>query len=340
MTYRAKYKKALFILITVFLFTVHYQLYSSGFYFFSSQQSLPEWPLLVDILVTLPALYWLIFKPPLKTLLIKSLILFSAGIFIGSIILPEASKVTWPYLESLRYLLLFGFILIEISLLISLLHIIRVPTSINNNIESSMENFLKKKNLSSTIIELYLLEARVWFYAFFARQRTIHFGEGQHFSYANYNGNASNQQGFIFIILFELPIAHFIIHIAWSATAAYWITGLTIYGLIFMYADYKATLTRPITLTKKELHIRYGVWGNLRIPVNKIESIQKHSLPVKRSKIHLRFCQFGSPNICIILKPNTELQTAFGKSKKSKIYLGVDSPNELLNKVASLVSKI
>lgn len=83
-------------------------------------------------------------------------------------------------------------------------------------------------------------------------------------------------------------------------------------------------------MTQDQLIIRYGVWGNAVIPLSAIESVTSHAQAVKRSNDSLRFCQFGYPNVCIILKPDTFVQTAFGYSMKTKIYLGLDKPYEFI----------
>jgi len=191
--------------------------------------------------------------------------------------------------------------------------------------------------LSPAITELYLLEARVWLYALFSKNKNFEYAGQKYFSYHSHNGNASNQQGFLFIILFELPIVHFILHMAWSPTVAYWVSGLTLYGLVFMYADYKASLMRPISIDNQNLIIRYGVWGNQTIPISYISKVTLNSKPIKRSKQHLRFCQFGAPNICIHIDSCKHLSTPFSSQSKQKIYLGLDNPSEFIDHLRHIV---
>ncbi len=334
-----QYKKPIFLLFLFTLFAAHYVVFNQDNSLISDAQGSAEWPLLIDLLITIPLIYWMLFRPTIKQLFVKSSVLFAFGVLVGSFIIPESLKTLWPYLEYLRFIIIGAIVLIEISLVASLIHIVKQATNQTNNLEQVISNFLKAKRLSSRLIELYLLEARIWLYALFSRRKTFEFEGKQHFSYSNHNGNASNQQGFIFIILFELPIVHLILHFAWSPTAAYWISGLTAYGLIFMYADYKATLIRPLSLSQDELIIRYGVWGNTRLPLSKIESVSSHNKPVKRSKTSIRFCQFGPPNVCILLKPDTKLQTAFGFTCKKKVYLGIDNPQLLIKAINDTINQ-
>lgn len=73
----------------------------------------PEWLLLIDGLIVLPILCFLCVKDK-KEAAIKAAAYSCLIILLGSFILPESSKVAWPYLESLRYFAIAAFILLEI----------------------------------------------------------------------------------------------------------------------------------------------------------------------------------------------------------------------------------
>ena len=67
--------------------------------------------LLIDGLVVLPILcFW--FVKDKKEAAIKAVAYSCLIILLGSFVIPESSKVVWPYLESLRYLAIAAFIIV------------------------------------------------------------------------------------------------------------------------------------------------------------------------------------------------------------------------------------
>ncbi|PAJ75061.1 hypothetical protein CJF42_07070, partial [Pseudoalteromonas sp. NBT06-2] len=148
--------------------------------------------------------------------------------------------------------------------------------------------------------------------------RQQYFTGDSHFTCHKKDGTQSNQLGFILIILFELPIMHLLFHFILSPFAANLTTGLTLLGLAFFLAEYKAISIRPVSITPNSLIIRYGVLNPLEISLANIESIQLSSGFIRRSSNVKRFNLAGNPNV--------EIQLNSGKF----IYLGVDSPSDFI----------
>lgn len=281
----------------------------------------PEWLLLIDGLVILPILcFW--FVKDKKEAAIKAVAYSCLIILLGSFVIPESSKVVWPYLESLRYLAIGAFIFLEISTILTVFFAIKASLTKEQDpdlaISKPIEKFLGKGAISS----LLSFEARVWTYALFSKKirQQIFTGE-RHFSCHKKDGAQSNQLGFILIILFELPIMHLLLHFLWSPFAANLTTGLTLLGLVFFIAEYKAIAIRPISIISDSIIIRYGVWNPLRIALSEIAHVQPNSIFIRRSSNVNRFNLAGNPNI--------EIKLISGKF----IYLGVDSPNEFISTV-------
>ena len=102
-------------------------------------------------------------------------------------------------------------------------------------------------------------------YALFSKKiRQQNFTGDSHFSCHKKDGAQSNQLGFILIILFELPIMHLLLHFLWSPIAANLTTGLTLLGLVFFIAEYKAIAIRPISIVPDSIIVRYGICNPLR----------------------------------------------------------------------------
>lgn len=305
----------IFLVVISFFWAFFYQS-SNALNGYGEEKS--EWLLLIDGFVVLPILcFW--FIKDKKEAVIKTVAYSCLIILLGSFVIPESSKVVWPYLESLRYLAIAVFIVLEITTIFTVFFAIKA--SLNNEqdpdlaISKPIESVFGKGAISA----LLSFEARVWTYALFSKKiRRQGFTGDSHFSCHKKDGAQSNQLGFILIILFELPVMHLLLHFLWSPFAANVTTALTLLGLVFFIAEYKAIAIRPISILPDSIIVRYGIWNPLRIALSEIAQVQPNSAFISRSSNVNRFNLAGNPNI--------EIKLNSGKL----IYLGVDSPDEFL----------
>ena len=288
-----------------------------------------EWLFFIDALVMLPILCFVCVKNR-KEALLKAVVLCSIAILVGSFIIPQTSKLIWPYLELGRYLVLAAVVLLELSVLLTVY--VSIKAALNQNIDPDLAIAEPIRHYLGDGIagRVFSFETRMWTYALFAnRIKPERFNGEQHFTYHQKDGAQSNLVGFIFLIIIELPIAHVLLHFFWSSLAANIITALTLFSLVFFIAEYRAYAKRPISLTANELIIRYGIYQSLVIPLSNIAAVMPHAAYVQRAKNVKRYNSSGVPNVAIELKPSSDgrdnvLQT---------IYLGIDQPNVFLNKL-------
>ena len=278
----------------------------------------PEWLLLIDGLIVLPILCFFCVNDK-KEAAIKAVVYSSLIILLGSFVIPENSKVVWPYLESLRYLAIAAFIVLEITTIFTVFFAIKASLTKDIDPDISISQPIEQILGKGAISSLLSFEARVWTYALFSKKiRQQNFTGDSHFSCHKKDGAQSNQLGFILIILFELPIMHLLLHFLWSSFAANLTTGLTLLGIVFFIAEYKAIAIRPISIDPEGIIVRYGLWNPLKISLINIKHVQLNSKFIRRSANVNRFNLAGNPNI--------EIKLNSGKF----IYLGVDSPNEFI----------
>ena len=278
----------------------------------------PEWLLLIDGLIVLPILCFFCVNDK-KEAALKAVAYGCLIILLGSFVIPENSKVVWPYLESLRYLAIAAFVVLELTTIFTVFFAIKASLTKDKDpdmsISQTIENILGKGAISA----LLSFEARVWTYALFSKNIKPQYFTGDfHFSCHKKDGTQSNQLGFILIILFELPVMHMLLHFLWSPFATNITTGLTLLGLVFFIAEYKAIAIRPISIEPEGIIVRYGLWNPLKIPLSNIKHVQANSKFIRRSGNVNRFNLAGNPNI--------EIKLYSGKF----IYLGVDSPHQFI----------
>lgn len=303
-------------LIVISAFWTFYYKSSNVINDFGSEKS--EWFLFIDGLVILPLLCFF-FVTNKKEAILKALAYGCLVILLGSFVIPESSKLVWHYLESSRYLVIAAFVSLEIITIFTVFFAIKASLTTEKDPDVSISEPIENIIGNGIISAILSFEARVWTYALFSKKINPQYFVGdQHFSCHKKDGTQSNQLGFILIILFEMPLMHMLIHFLWSPYAANVITGLTLLGLTFFVAEYKAISIRPISIMPKDILIRYGVWNPLKIPLSQIDSIKLNTTFIPRSSNVKRFNLAGNPNI--------EIKLNSGKF----LYLGLDSPNEFV----------
>lgn len=281
----------------------------------------PEWPIAFDLLLLIPAAYLLIFRPPLKRALVAVVALLSLGVFIGSMLIPENSKFLWRHLDQVRW----GYLLLVLGLQASLIVIVLADIARgwdSGNLEQALHDAIEKRLGQGPMAELLKADGRVWLYLVNRDSTRLRF-EGTPYFGRNVDQNASNQQAFLILMAIEIPVAHLIIHFV-SPTVAVVTTSLSLYGLLFLYAEYRATLMRPTTLSTDHVHFRHGVLGDLIVDCRDIAHVRETRDRPRRARGRLRFVGMGSANTLLLLQPDTTINTLLGPQQISEIYVGLD----------------
>jgi hypothetical protein len=108
----------------------------------------------------------------------------------------------------------------------------------------------------------------------------------------------------------------------WSRTLAWVLTGLGVYGALWIFALGRSFALRPGFVTESEILVRFGLVFRLRIPKDCIETVQRE--PIAHA---MRVPRNGSPNVYIRFKQPLEAERFFGlKRPVSAIALSVDGP--------------
>lgn len=301
-----------------------------------AQLPVPEWTAGFDLLVFLPVAYLLIKRPSVGKALLGVFAIASLGILAGSWIIPQQDKHWWLVLENLRWFYLGALVLGQLALVASVLRDIRRNWKVPN-IETAVNKAIAGRVPEATVVRLLQADARVWLYAFVRNPAKFVF-DAPAFTCWRHDSNASNQQAFLILIVAEIPLMHVIVHL-FSPTIALWLTAFSVYGLLFLYSEYRATLLRATTLDADGVHIRHGVLGDLKLPYACIASIESVSNRPRRQKSLLRFVGTGTANIKLNLKPATRLRTLLGLKPIASVYLGLDEPHQFAVALAERLPK-
>ena len=129
--------------------------------------------------------------------------------------------------------------------------------------------------------------------------------------------------------LIELVAIHLLVA-RWNTDAAFWITLVSVYGMLIIVADGVATLKRPSYLTADALHLRLGVrWRAVvrRDQIKRIEHI--HEKPTNGAAT-LNAAFLTAPNVLITLNEPALFDGLYGLTKSVRqVALFVDKRSDL-----------
>ena len=330
-------RKSLFGLIVLLTAATHYFLLRVPFFGNDYGRDIAEWPLLADLLISFPLLYYFMFRPSRKAFLLRWLGFAALGLWFGSLVIPSESKVIWRGVESLWPLYVALLAALEIYLLVFLVRKMRAMTRLSGNVDEAMDQTILGRLGRGGVAPFALFEARIWYYGLFMRKgEQLRFRGEQHFSYDKNEGNASNQIAVIMLLLFEMPLSHLLLHlVAVNPVLAWVVDGLTLWSLLYLVAEYRASHWRPVSLDKDALLIRYGVFAADRVvPYGMVESISRRGGEVRRERGVLRFRQFGGANVEVRLRPGSRLAGFGGRERiVTRICIGLDKPDAFIDAV-------
>jgi hypothetical protein len=133
-----------------------------------------------------------------------------------------------------------------------------------------------------------------------------------------------------FILTLETTGVHLIVQ-RWSQTAAWILTALGAYALIWLLALWRSMHLRPILLTDEKLTLRVGYLFEAEVPRAQIASWRSPAGSLESFKKGLfRNVRLNDPQFLIELSEPVTLRGPFGISRQiSKLALAVDCPTNL-----------
>ena len=111
---------------------------------------------------------------------------------------------------------------------------------------------------------------------------------------------------------------HFLI-VQWSVLAAWILTISSIYALIYLIGNYRASIRRPIFVSDNSLILRSGILSECLIPYNIIEEILITSKSLAENEKHIKMNFLSSHNVVLRLKNNCESIHFYGIKKKARV---------------------
>jgi len=134
--------------------------------------------------------------------------------------------------------------------------------------------------------------------------------------------------GLLFVVMAEGLAVHFLLA-SWSSIAAWIFTATTAYGGLWLIADYRATVLRPILITDEHIVFRAGLRWGATVPREIVAGIT-HDKPEGGKKTNLSLTLMGSPTHWFELTEPVWAQGPYGMRRQVRaIGCEPDAPQEL-----------
>ncbi|MBL5767618.1 hypothetical protein MXL46_17180 [Heyndrickxia sporothermodurans] len=318
----------------------------------------------LDLVIILPlALYFFGFKKRVSWLVLCAFVFW--GLLLANWIIPDEADAYLSYFNRSVIVIEAGVIVLELVLFVAIVK--RIPLLLKNykNEKNMHYHFLlsfsaaiqstfsfKNERLNKFQFTLRILATDIAaiYYSLFSWRKSvpvIEKGKGNTFTFHK-NGS---YQGVFFMIVHAMIIEIVAVHVIvsnFSYNAAWILTGLDIYTLLFIISDYQAIRLSPVILDSKGIHFQKGIRQYGFVPWEQVNGVNENTKTPKevdqdRQAIALALHGLEKEPIpyVIKLKEPLEIQQIFGFKKIiESIYLKMDEPHKFNETVHSYLKDI
>jgi hypothetical protein len=307
--------------------------------FFSENTALLSNAITIDVLVVVPLLYFLIIRKR-EIPKITVVTLFILGLVLLSFFLPEEHR---SLLEIVKTYVL---PILELAVLSFLIYkVVQLSKAYRKEEKDSGDfySILKEAALRvfpKKVAVLLVTEISMVYYGFI-RWKSPKLKNNE-FSYHKKNALTSILFGFTLVIIAETIGLHAWL-VKWNVFVGWIISFLSAYTALQVFALAKSVMMRPTTIdeTSNTIHLRYGFFTELSLPMDFIESVELHQKDLPEDKSVSYFSPLGGigeHNIILHLKEELSFSGIYGIKRKAKsLAIFIDDKERFKNQLESLM---
>jgi membrane protein implicated in regulation of membrane protease activity len=277
--------------------------------------------LLADMLLIAPLAYYFIIR---KTTVSKLTVLrvFTLGLFIATVLLGSTKTPLLIFVKTWIAPLM------ELALIGWMVWKFKRAYQLSKTTQQTAPDFLIHCRTilqdafgNETIGSVVASEVSVFYYLFAKPHRSA---DGSHY-FTSYKSNniLLLLYTFLFMFLVEAAIMHLLFQL-WNNTAAWVLTGLSVYSCLQLLAHIRAIKARPTIITDTTLILRNGLLGgDAIIPIDVIERVEFNTKDITESNIisMALIKSLENHNVVIYLKEPIIVTKAFGMKKPATVIL-------------------
>ena len=288
----------------------------------------------LDLLVTAPVVYFFLIR---KTSVSKFTVLrvFMIGVFIATILLSNINSPVFSFVKT------WIAPAAEASLIGYIIWKFYTANIAWKNTHQEKPDFLiycreilrtvfGNEKLASALAS----EVSVFYYIFSRKDKDIN--SKTNFSSYKENGIVPILYTILGVLTIETSGMHFLF-LMWSKTAAWILTGLSLYTCLQLLAHIRAMSSRSHVISSSKILFRSGLLGgDALVSIDNISQVEiiKSSIPLDNA-VKLTLLKFEKPNVAIYFKEPVEVVKAFGIKKYTKTLLvRIDNAKEFVNMIS------
>lgn len=280
----------------------------------------------LDFMVGIPLGFYLLVVRPRKLtpLTVIPVIWIGYGLSVVALGSPEAGIL--PYLLSA---------LAPVELVIAVREvrkIVGVYRSAKANSDDPMAwfkdtmRYLVRKDMPASMTAA---ELSVWYYALLSWRKKPYVLPGEKaFSYHNAGGYMNMMLGLALALPVEIVGVHMLVS-QWSIAAAFAVTALSVYAVVWLAGDARARIMRPIAIGADCVRMECGIQMQATIPFADIEKVcfsEDDIRDIEKSD-KLNYGTFYQANIWIVSKRPVAVHTMLGEKRVRVIGMSLDDPH-------------
>ena len=140
---------------------------------------------------------------------------------------------------------------------------------------------------------------------------------GEAFTYTSRSGYRALVLALLAASAVEVPVVHVLVHQV-SPAAAWVVTGLGVYGAVWLLGDLRATRLQPHVLTATHLHLRVGLRQAADVPLSRVASARR----ARGASGGVDLVAVGDPDLLLTLREPVEVRGLLGRVRQADV-LGV-----------------
>ena len=282
--------------------------------------------LTLDLTVVVPLLYYLLLVRRRGWPLVSLLPVFIASVLLAGKLLPASQ-------HGLLDLMKYGVAAAEAAVVGFLIYkTVQVRREFRRRAVAGHDVYATLRESARSLLgsgagTLVAYEVAVFYYAFCSWRERVE-QDPSAFGYHRRIGYMAVVTAVMLAALVELVAVHLLVGL-WSATAAWILTGLSFYALVWLVGDTQAIRLRPIVVTAETLHVRLGLRWTIEIPREAIERVEVREgvEPPREKAAYLKAVLLGAPNCRIELKRAVEALGLYGiRRQVTTLDLQLDEP--------------
>jgi hypothetical protein len=294
-----------------------------------THQGTLELAVTLDLTLVVPSLYWYLLVHRNGWPLLSVLPVFLATLLLASLILPADRQAA---LHVMSYLA----VPVELALVVLLVHragrAVRVGrtasgTDTYERVRSAAYELVRNRRVADVLA----FELGILWYAFLSwRTRSAPAAGGARpFTHHQNAGYGAVVAVILIALAVEITPIHALIG-RWSATAAWVVTGLSLYTAVWLMGDFRAIRLQSTVLDGDRLFVRLGIRWRMMVPRERIEAVRLIGGRVSEEPVDLRVALPGSRRLRLRLDSPVEAVGPWGIKRRVRVFeLGLDDPEGL-----------